>query len=76
MNTEASPSAVVTEAEAALRPAYRDLTEDEKALIQQIKSAGVQLHALIGSVPPSRESSLAKTKLEEAVMWVVKGITK
>lgn len=64
------------EAELAIRPVYKDLNDNQKAKVAQVKEKGVELYALLGSCPASRESSLAKTKLEEAVMWAVKGITK
>lgn len=58
-----------------MRHAYRVLTEGEKAAMQRIKDEGLQLHELIGSLGSSRELSIAKTKIEEAVMWAVKHIT-
>ena len=50
-----------------MRHQYRVLSDDEKA---------AELHALIASATPSRENSLAMTKVEEAVMWAVKHLTK
>lgn len=58
-----------------MRHAYRVLTDDEKAQMQRIKDMGLQFHNLVEGVGSSRELSIAKTKIEEAVMWAVKHIT-
>jgi len=58
-----------------MRHAYRVLSDTEKAQMRDIKDAGLAFHDLVGSVGQSRELSLAKTKIEEAVMWAVKHIT-
>ena len=58
-----------------MRHAYRVLSDAEKANMQAIKDRGLELHDLIGSIGQSRELSLAKTKVEEAVMWPVKHVT-
>lgn len=60
-----------------MRHAYRVLDEDEKALMQSIKDKGLEFFNLIDGISPqSRELSLAKTKVEEAVMWAVKHVTR
>jgi hypothetical protein len=58
-----------------MRPAYRQLSDAEKANMATIKDLGLGLHEFIGSLGNSRETSLAKTKVEEAVMWAVKHVT-
>ena len=58
-----------------MRHAYRVLSDAEKANMAAIKDAGLAFHDLIGGMGNSRELSLAKTKVEEAVMWAVKHIT-
>lgn len=58
-----------------MRHAYRVLTDEEKAAMQKIKDDGLALHEFIGTLGASRELSIAKTKIEEAVMWAVKHIT-
>lgn len=58
-----------------MRHAYRVLTNEEKAAMQRIKDDGLAFHDFIGSLGQSRELSLAKTKIEEAVMWAVKHLT-
>ncbi len=58
-----------------MRHAYRVLTDVEKANMQTIKDEGLKLHELIAGMGNSREISIAKTKIEEAVMWAVKSIT-
>ena len=58
-----------------MRHAYRVLSDEEKAQMSAIKDAGLAFHDLIAGVGNSRELSLAKTKVEEAVMWAVKHIT-
>lgn len=50
-------------------------TSDERT-IDNIKDMGLQFHGFVESLGQSRELSLAKTKIEEAVMWAVKHITK
>lgn len=39
------------------------------------KDQGLAFHDFVGSLGNSRELSLARTKIEEAVMWAVKHIT-
>ncbi len=58
-----------------MRHQYRVLTDDQKADMQSVKDCGLTLHDMIARLGPSREVSIAKTKVEEAVMWAVKHIT-
>lgn len=58
-----------------VRHEYRVLTDDEKAAMKRIKDIGREFLDLIHVTGTSRELSLAKTKVEEAVMWAVKHIT-
>lgn len=64
------------------RPEYRELSLEESDLVSRIKDKAQELYFLIESSiqespsPKGREIALAKTKLEESVMWAVKGITK
>ena len=58
-----------------MRHAYRVLEDREKANMVAVKDVGLAMHDLIDSLGSSRELSLAKTKIEEAVMWAVKHIT-
>jgi hypothetical protein len=63
------------------RKEYRELSDEEKALLDSIKDKAQELYDLMESsveVNPSRRASqivIAKEKLEESVMWAVKGIT-
>lgn len=63
-----------------MRHEYRVLDETEKENMQAIKDIGAAFYALLDEIAAassnSREISLAKTKVEEAVMWGVKHITK
>ena len=69
-----------------MRHAYRVLSDVEKAQMQKIKDMGLEFYNLlvsVGGAEPgpvgrmsSRELSLAATKIEEAVMWAVKHITR
>jgi len=58
-----------------MRHNYRVLSDAEKANMVQVKDMGLALHDFIDGLGKSREISLAKTKVEEAVMWAVKHIT-
>ena len=58
-----------------MRHAYRELTEDEKMMMETIKNQGLLMYNMIDGLGQSRELSLAKTKVEEAVMWATKHIT-
>jgi hypothetical protein len=59
----------------SVRHQYRVLTEDEKAMMLKVKDSGADFLALLDGLGASREISIAKTKIEEAVMWAVKSIT-
>lgn len=59
-----------------MRHEYRVLSDAEKRQMKEIKDQGLSLLTLIESLGASREVSLAKTKVEEAVMWAVKHITR
>jgi hypothetical protein len=57
------------------RGEYRALSPLERALVVSIKERAIEIEALIEGVTEPRYRALAKTALEEAVMWAVKGIT-
>lgn len=66
------------------RKDYRMLTDLEKSFMSTIKTKANELYAAFEEAgkPGSREQgmgaremALAKTKLEEAVMWAIKSIT-
>lgn len=59
-----------------MRHQYRVLSDEEKQRMQSIKDLGLAFFELCDATGASRELSLAKTKIEEAVMWAVKHITK
>lgn len=59
-----------------MRHEYRCLSENEKAQMKELKDLGLQFHQFCDSLGQSRELALAKTKIEEAVMWGVKHITR
>lgn len=59
-----------------MRHEYRVLNEGEKQVMQHVKDKGLELHTFFEAMGTSRELSIAKTKLEEAVMWAVKHITR
>lgn len=64
----------------AMRHEYRRLSDMEKVQMGGFKDLGEAFIALIqsaeeGPAGPRREYSIAKTKVEEAVMWAVKGLT-
>lgn len=59
-----------------MRHEYRVLTDDEKKKMGDIKNVGALLLQMINLCGEGREYSIAKTKVEEAVMWAVKGLTK
>jgi hypothetical protein len=57
------------------RPKYRALTDEEKALHDEIKSCATELEALFERVKPGRYRALGLTALEESIMWTVKELT-
>ena len=58
-----------------MRHQYRVLNEAEKANMLKIKDMGLDFHEFASGLGNSREISLAKTNIEQAVMWAVKHIT-
>jgi hypothetical protein len=73
MNDLSKPSAVDLN---VVRHEYRVLTDDEKAHMKAIKDMGQTFIYYCDAMGRSREISLAITKMEEAVMWAVKHLTR
>jgi hypothetical protein len=59
-----------------VRHEYRVLTEEEKDQVRTIKERGEFFYNACSDIGDSRELSLAKTRIEEAIMWAVKHITR
>ncbi len=59
-----------------MRKNYRVLTDDEKRHMTTFKIMGEEFLEKCDHTGQSRELSLAKTKMEEAVMWAVKHVTR
>lgn len=62
-------------AEKVMRLKYRAVTDQEAGAAERIKMLGAELYFAVNALGDKREYSLAKTKIEEAVLWAVKGIT-
>lgn len=61
------------------RSTYKELSEEDKKHIEDVKNKASELWHLLpkdGDRGINREVALAITKLEEVVMWAVKGMTK
>lgn len=67
-----------------MRHDYRPLTDLEKQQMQHVKDAGLVFWNVVNNIGgnrddgvplTSRELQLAKTKIEEAVMWATKHLT-
>ncbi|MBV6446339.1 MAG: hypothetical protein IFNCLDLE_02632 [Ignavibacteriaceae bacterium] len=61
------------------RKEYKELSEGQKLWMNKIKETAEILESMyndINTPDMGREIALAKTKLEESVMWAVKGLTK
>jgi hypothetical protein len=52
----------------------RPFTDEEMAKRGTIETDAIVLHSSILGITPSRERSLALTKLEECIMWANKAI--
>tara|TARA_R100001143_G_scaffold60459_1_gene59962 strand:- start:637 stop:1041 length:405 start_codon:yes stop_codon:yes gene_type:complete len=59
-----------------MRHQYRVLSDAEKAQMAELKDIGQNFLDACDTIGTSRELSIAKTKMEEAVMWAVKHVTK
>jgi hypothetical protein len=59
-----------------MRHEYRVLNDAEKEQMKMVKDFGLEFHQICDHMGSSRELSLAKTKVEEAVFWAVKHITR
>ena len=57
------------------RPRYRALSDEEKALHDEIKDAYAKVEALVDRLNAGRYRALAITALEESCMWAVKELT-
>lgn len=62
------------------RKEFKPLTDEQKAWMDAVKTKADELLLAIdrvreGNYPGNREIALAKTNLEQAIMWAVKGIT-
>jgi hypothetical protein len=57
------------------RPRYRALSDDEKALHDEIKAKAEELESIFSKVKPGRYNALALTSLEQSIMWIVKELT-
>ncbi len=64
------------------RKEYKPLTDEQKAQMESIKSEAEVLLAKMNEVVPADERSersrcmaIARTNLEQAIMWAIKGVT-
>lgn len=64
----------VAKLEEVFRPKYRELNREEQARCDRIKQKAVELAQEFYPLD-TREKSLALTRLEECVMWAIKGVT-
>lgn len=59
-----------------MRQHYRELSGTEKRQMEEVKVLATHVYGFLTGLGESREIALAKTKLEECVMWATKHITR
>jgi hypothetical protein len=59
-----------------MRHQHRDLSEEKKRQVLEIKDLGSAFIHLLNRLQDTREINISRERIEEAVMWAVKGITK
>lgn len=59
-----------------MRHEYKVLSDIEKIQMQGIKDIGRSFFEACDAIGSSRELAIAKTNIEQAVMWAVKHVTK
>lgn len=64
------------------RKEYKPLTEEQKSQVDAVKDAAERVEGLLnGALDPNERSerarciAVAKTNIEQAIMWAVKGLT-
>lgn len=60
---------------------YRDLSQDEIDMMNEIKARGEELASMIGTLQAmldtdKRSVSIAKTKLQDGLMWAVRSVAR
>lgn len=75
-STDSNTKKEVKHPEDVMRRKYRLLSDEEKEHMERIKDLGQVFYGVCDHIGSSREMSLAKTKIEEAVMWATKHITR
>lgn len=73
--TSPDPNNGAQPGENVMRTRYRELTADDQRDMGEVKRLGAEFYNYVNALGANREISLAKTKVEEAVMWAVKSIT-
>ncbi len=73
--TDARQSADAEMPVSRFRPRYRALTDDEKALHDELKAAYGAVETLVLRLKAGRYRALALTDLEASCMWSVKELT-
>ncbi len=58
-----------------MRRVPQNLTSEQKEQMDTVKAMGEEFYGYVDRLGWNRELSVAKTKIEEAVMWATKGIT-
>lgn len=53
---------------------YRNASEEQSAKIKEVMAAAQAFSAVLSTLPVSRETALAVTKLEECAMWANKSV--
>lgn len=62
--------------EDVFRKTYKQQTGQIISQMDEIKTKAEELYTLLeGAKSDPRMQSLAKTKLEESIMWIIKGMT-
>lgn len=51
------------------------LSDETKGQIERIRTSGQSFYDLCAELPQSADMTLAKRKVEEAIMWAVKAVT-
>lgn len=59
-----------------MRHEYKILSDYRKEQMKKVKDLGLEFHEYLTAIGDDREIWNAKEKIEEAVMWAVKSITK